>query len=91
MAFTLTVPHAQTAAGADQFVPAEPDTVGSRALENPQIGAEHPAREQGCSAPTEAHGDGSTTPGTCGHSVKLGFVDGDGDDPVGTRSNRPTE
>jgi hypothetical protein len=47
MAFTLTVPHAQTAAGADQFVPAEPDTVGSRALENPQIGAEQPAREQG--------------------------------------------
>jgi hypothetical protein len=31
-----------------------------------------------CSAPTEAHGDGSTTPGTCGHSGKLGFADGDG-------------
>jgi hypothetical protein len=35
-----------------------------------------------CSAPTEAHGDGSTTPGTCGHSGKLGFADGDGDGPV---------
>ena len=32
-----------------------------------------------CSAPTETHGDGSTTPETCGHSGTLGFADGDED------------
>jgi len=40
-------PHADWRAGAEQRIPAEPGPVGSRAVEDPQIGAEHPALEQG--------------------------------------------
>src|ERR1700733_2881171 len=40
-------PRADCRAGAEPLEPAERDAVGSRALENPKIGAEQPAREQG--------------------------------------------
>lgn len=39
-------PSADGRVGGDQLEPAEPDPVGSRPTEHPQIGLEHPAREQ---------------------------------------------